>query len=262
MLFLSILFLVIGSGFIIYGFSLINTGYVTHQEIKYIVFILGFICLSTGSILLALRQISNHFYELLDFIKSKKNNEIAYKEKSELEETKICPFCAGKIKKDATVCSFCGRTLNIVKSQKTETIPNKSNNDFDKTDVSKNNNAAPHCEQKGICTPLKPQDDDWFCFYCGIRNRYGAIKCRCCGNTKQHETSEVISIPKFIFSDHKEIINTFITVKEIYDYLLNLNIQDNNFNDKILPDIKKLVEMEKLYGNMYNDAINILNKFE
>ncbi|MCR4735424.1 MAG: hypothetical protein K5829_10525 [Treponema sp.] len=189
MLFFSILFLIIGSGFIVYGITLVDS-YVTQQGIKYIVFLLGFICLSTGTILLALRSILNSIHELLDFFKSKKNNETDFNNKNEAEvATKICPFCAGKIKKEATVCSFCGRYLDKTKSEIIETTSNKSN-EGEKKEVLDINNAAPHCEQKGICTPLKPQDDDWFCFYCGIRNRYGSLKCRCCGNSKKSDTSE------------------------------------------------------------------------
>ena len=57
MLFLSIVFFIVGGGFLIFGISLYDTGYVTQQTVKFIIFLISFLCLSTGSILFALRKI-------------------------------------------------------------------------------------------------------------------------------------------------------------------------------------------------------------
>ena len=57
MLFIVILFYTFGTGLFIFGISIENTGYITNQTVKYIIFIMSILCMSTGSIILVLRKI-------------------------------------------------------------------------------------------------------------------------------------------------------------------------------------------------------------
>jgi|GEM_PF-4823649 len=64
----------------------------------------------------------------------------------------------------------------------------------------------------------------------------------------------------FIYKDHEETLNTFKTAKEIYEYLVSLNIQDEYINSTVLPEIQKISEVERFYGNKMTGALNKLKE--
>ena len=127
MLFIVILFYTFGTGLLIFGISIENTGYITHQTVKYIIFIMSILCMSTGSIILVLRKIfislkeqsnnselskiSTSLKELSD--KINKNNDTIIRTENEqslntdsIKHKWSCPYCKKLINKYP--CIFCG----------------------------------------------------------------------------------------------------------------------------------------------------------
>lgn len=59
---------------------------------------------------------------------------------------------------------------------------------------------------------------------------------------------------KFIYSLHEDNINAFTTAKEIVEYVVSLNIKDDYISNAVIPELKKIAELERFYGNKYVNA--------
>ena len=64
----------------------------------------------------------------------------------------------------------------------------------------------------------------------------------------------------FMFSHHEENLNNLKSAKEIYEYIVELNIQDEYFTDVVIPELNKMVEIERFYGNKHDSIINRLKE--
>ncbi len=67
--------------------------------------------------------------------------------------------------------------------------------------------------------------------------------------TKHRYKLEKESSDTFLYSNHKEQLEGFKNAKQIYDYILKLNIQDDSFNKNVIPKLHETVLIERFYGN-------------
>lgn len=106
-------------------------------------------------------------------------------------------------------------------------------------------------------------DSGWVC-YCGMKNSDNEHTCQFCGREVKTEILHTMpsdgSVDAFDLSEHMEIINSMKNSREIYDYLQKINCSDTYFNSVILPEIKKYVDCERMYGSMKNSAISKLKE--
>lgn len=123
MLFLAILFYIFGAGFLAFGLSLTSTGYVTHQTLKYLIFIMSILCISTGSIMLALRKVLISLQNFHNEIKFKLSNNNSNNTTiiSSNKHRWLCPSCNKLISEYP--CIFCG--INPEESKPHEILQNQ-----------------------------------------------------------------------------------------------------------------------------------------
>lgn len=104
-------------------------------------------------------------------------------------------------------------------------------------------------------------ESGWICF-CGTENKNEEQVCKCCGREIQLENLRSVSHKEeagvFDLNKHMDIINTFESAKEIYEYLEDLNNSDIYFGSIVLPELRKLVRYENMYGLMKESAVEKL----
>lgn len=104
-------------------------------------------------------------------------------------------------------------------------------------------------------------ESGWICF-CGTENKNEEQVCKCCEREIQLENLRSVSRKEetgaFDLSEHMDIINTFKNAKEIYEYLDELNNADTYFDSIVLPELRKLVRYESMYGAMKESAVEKL----
>lgn len=72
---------------------------------------------------------------------------------------------------------------------------------------------------------------------------------------KIQESKEKFNNAKtFEYELHEQIINSLKSAKEILEYVTSLHIQDSYFNDTVIPELQKMAEIERMYGNSYESA--------
>ena len=64
----------------------------------------------------------------------------------------------------------------------------------------------------------------------------------------------------FHLQEYLADITALNDAKEIYEYLQNVECSDENFKFEILPEIKKIAGMERMYGTMKDSAIKKLEE--
>ena len=64
----------------------------------------------------------------------------------------------------------------------------------------------------------------------------------------------------FIYEEHEEKFASFISAKELLEYLESLNLDDEFFNDEVLPKIRDLAEIETFKIKKLTKALDILKK--
>lgn len=106
-------------------------------------------------------------------------------------------------------------------------------------------------------------DSGWVC-YCGMKNDSNGHICQLCKREVEIEALSPVFkdgyIDAFCLYDHIDYINSLKNAKEIYDYLEKLNCIDTYFNAIVLPEIKKYISSERMYGSMKNSVISKLKE--
>lgn len=106
-------------------------------------------------------------------------------------------------------------------------------------------------------------DLGWVC-HCGMENTENAHVCKYCGREINFENLRPMNSSSntdtFEFFEHIETLETLKDSKEIYDYLTALNCSDIYFNTVVLPEIKKYISQERIYGTMKDSAIKKLKE--
>ena len=64
----------------------------------------------------------------------------------------------------------------------------------------------------------------------------------------------------FVYSEHEQYLEGMKDSKEIVDYLKNLKSTNEYFNNDVIPEIQKVQELERLYGNMKKTALEKLKE--
>lgn len=100
----------------------------------------------------------------------------------------------------------------------------------------------------------------WKC-YCGCLNDIKSSTCQICKRVIDHLTVDANSnsMDNFLAIDHYTAIEPLKSAKEIYEYLLKLNCNDEEFI-VLLTKIKQLSEGEKAYGNLKRSALAEIKK--
>lgn len=104
-------------------------------------------------------------------------------------------------------------------------------------------------------------DNGWVC-YCGMENADNESVCTLCGRSVEticfssgNEDSDAFRLQEYLVD-----ITALNDAKEIYEYLENVECSDANFKYEILPEIKKIADMERMYGAMKDSAIKKLEE--
>lgn len=100
----------------------------------------------------------------------------------------------------------------------------------------------------------------WICM-CGYKNDANINKCIMCERNKGEYTrannGKKVSFGKLI----PELIN-LRNCQEIYTYLKSIEQKKNfRFPERIMNDVEKMTQMERVYGNMKDSLIDTLKKF-
>lgn len=106
-------------------------------------------------------------------------------------------------------------------------------------------------------------DFGWVC-YCGMENSDKDQVCKLCkrelhlNESAQMNTSNFADT--FFIEEHIDAISALKNAKEIYAYLEAAKCVDDFFNTTVLPEMKKYVDYERMYGSMKNSAIEKLKE--
>ena len=111
MLGLSIIFYIVGVVLFLHGYTL-NVNSAMQQQVQYIIYLMAFLSIISGSIFLGIKKICSTL-ENLSYLKNKNSNNSITEGSS-----KKCPYCAEIINKEAKVCRYCGK--NLPEEQKEE----------------------------------------------------------------------------------------------------------------------------------------------
>lgn len=104
-------------------------------------------------------------------------------------------------------------------------------------------------------------DNGWVC-YCGMENADNQPVCTLCGRSVETIcfSSGNEDLDAFHLQEYLVDITALNDAKEIYEYLQNVECSDENFKFEILPEIKKIADMERMYGTMKDSAIKKLEE--
>ena len=104
-------------------------------------------------------------------------------------------------------------------------------------------------------------DNGWVC-YCGMENADNEPVCTLCGRSVETIcfSSGNKDLDAFHLQEYLADITALNDAKEIYEYLQNVECSDENFKFEILPEIKKIAGMERMYGTMKDSDIKKLEE--
>ena len=103
----------------------------------------------------------------------------------------------------------------------------------------------------------------WTCM-CGYKNNANTNKCYICKRTKNEYTKSQIR-KKVMLSDLMPEFERLKSCQEIYTYLTDIaqkdSLEDFDFMEEILGEAKKMISLERTYGNMKDSFISTCNRY-
>lgn len=182
---------------------------------------------------------------------------------------KRCPYCSEFVNINAIVCKHCGRDLvekkqnassnnNTIIEQKTKVTPSvEVENDFD---PNKQEEWVSH-RIVNLISEGKPAGDAKIQAEAEFMVKKTAFE-KAKKDKEEHdkEMKEFKDKNVFIYEDHVEKFNTIECTLDLVKYLEELPITNEYFINEVLPEIRKIGEIERLYGRNLDSALKKLKE--
>lgn len=108
---------------------------------------------------------------------------------------------------------------------------------------------------------FREEYDYWICM-CGNKNNDNNNTCACCGRTNRVYSKIKLSWESVLKEILPDISDDLNNCKEIYEYLEKIENDKNvTFSEKLMQELKIIISMERMYGNMKGTAIAKIKEY-